>query len=247
MPVGARTNRGEQTRTTVFTAALELFRDRGYEATTMRAIADRAGVSLGSSYHYFPSKAHLVLEFYRHIHDLHVVACAPVLTRESDLRARLRGVMRAIVMTCEPFHDVAASIFGTVADPSSPLNAFGEAARALRQEVIGLYGDVLSGSDVKLPPDLEAELPRLLWLYQMGVLYFWMLDTSPGRLRTLEVIDETTDLIVGVLGLVNLPPLRKSRQRILALARTIAQEPLSRRLLSEGKQPGVDRSPAQDA
>jgi len=247
MPVGARTNRGEQTRTTVFTAALELFRDRGYEATTMRAIADRAGVSLGSSYHYFPSKAHLVLEFYRHIHDLHVVACAPVLTRESDLKARLRGVMRAIVMTCEPFHDVAASIFGTVADPSSPLNAFGEAARALRQEVIGLYGDVLSGSDVKLPPDLEAELPRLLWLYQMGVLYFWMLDTSPGRLRTLEVIDETTDLIVGVLGLVNLPPLRKSRQRILALARTIAEEPLSRRLLSEGKQPGVDRSPAQDA
>jgi len=227
MPVGARTNRGEQTRTTVFTAALELFRDRGYEATTMRAIADRAGVSLGSSYHYFPSKAHLVLEFYRHIHDLHVVACAPVLTRESDLRARLRGVMRAIVMTCEPFHDVAASIFGTVADPSSPLNAFGEAARALRQEVIGLYGDVLSGSDVKLPPDLEAELPRLLWLYQMGVLYFWMLDTSPGRLRTLEVIDETTDLIVGVLGLVNLAPLRKSRQRILALARTIAEEPLS--------------------
>jgi len=227
MALGARTDRGEQTRTAVFTAALELFRERGYEATTMRAIAGRAGVSLGSSYHYFPSKAHLVLEFYRHVHNLHVAACAQVLTRESDLRARLRGVIRAIVMTCEPFHDVAASIFSTVADPSSPLNAFGEAARALRQEVIGLYAEVLSGSDVKLPPDLEAELPRLLWLYQMGVLYFWMLDSSPGRLRTLEVIDETTDLIVGVLGLANLPPLRKSRQRILALARAIAEEPLS--------------------
>src|SRR5262245_42752006 len=227
MALGARTDRGEHTRTAVFTAALELFRERGYEATTMRAIAGRAGVSLGSSYHYFPSKAHLVLEFYRHIHDLHVVACAPVLTRESDLRARLRGVMRAIVMTCEPFHDVAASIFGTVADPSSPLNSFGVDARALRQEWIGLYGDVLSGSNVKLPPDLEAELPLLLWLYQMGVLYFWMLDTSPGRLRTLEVIDETTDLIVRVLGLANLPPLRKSRQRMLALVRTVAEAPLS--------------------
>ena len=74
---------------------------------------------------------------------------------------------------------------------------------------------------------LEAELPRLLWLYQMGVLYFWMLDSSPGRLRTLEVVDETTDLIVRVLALANLPPLRKSRQRILALARAIAEEPLS--------------------
>src|SRR5262249_7570057 len=150
MALGARTDRGEQTRTAVFTAALELFRERGYEATTMRAIAGRAGVSLGSPSHCCPSKAHLVLEFSRPAHDLHVPACAPVLPRESDLRARLRGVLRAIVMTCEPFHDVAASIFSTVADPSSPLNAFGEAARALRQEVIGLYGDVLSGSDVKL-------------------------------------------------------------------------------------------------
>ncbi|HKA12517.1 MAG TPA: TetR family transcriptional regulator, partial [Candidatus Dormibacteraeota bacterium] len=46
MALGARTDRGEHTRTAVFTAALELFRERGYEATTMRAIAGRAGVSL---------------------------------------------------------------------------------------------------------------------------------------------------------------------------------------------------------
>src|SRR5262249_23247589 len=209
MALGARTDRGEHTRTAVFTAALELFRERGYEATTMRAVAGRAGGSLGSSYHYFPSKAHLVLEFYRHVHDLHVAACAQVLTRESDLRARLRGGIRAIVMTCEPFHDVAASIFSTVADPSSPLNAFVEAARALPQVVLGVYAEGAGGSDVTLPPDLEAELPRLLWLYQMGVLYFWMLDSSPGRLRTLEVVDETPDLNVRVLALANLPPLRK--------------------------------------
>ena len=205
-------------------AALALFRERGYEATTMRAIAHRAGVSLGSSYYYFPSKAHLVLEFYRHVHDLHLAASAPVLAREHELRARLRGVIRAIVMTCEPFHDVAASIFSTVADPSSPLNAFGTAAQPLREVVIELYTQVVSGSDIRLPPDVAAELPRLLWLYQMGILYFWMLDTSPGRLRTLEVIDETTDLIVGVLGLANLPPLRKSRQRVLALVRAAAEE-----------------------
>ena len=222
--VVAKTGRGEQTRRAVFMAALELFRQRGYEATTMRAIADRAGVSLGSSYYYFPSKAHLVLEFYRHLHDLHVAACAPVLAREHDLRARLRGVIRAIVMTCEPFHDVAASIFSTVADPSSQLNAFSPAAQPLRNEVIDLYAQVVGGSELKLPPDLAAELPRLLWLYQMGILYFWMLDASPGRLRTLEVIDETTDLIVGILGLANLPPLRKSRQRLLALVQAVAEE-----------------------
>ena len=57
-----RTKRGETSRAAIFGAALELFQERGYDATTMRAIADRAGVSLGNSYHYFPSKEHLVLD-----------------------------------------------------------------------------------------------------------------------------------------------------------------------------------------
>jgi len=190
----------------------------------MRAIAERAGVSLGSSYHYYPSKSHLVLEFYRHVHDRHQAASAPILARERDLAARLRGVIRAAVMTCEPFHDVSASIFSTVADPASPLNAFGAEAMPLRDEVIALYARVIQGSDARLPADLAAELPRLLWLYQMGVLYFWMLDTSAGRLRTLEVVDETTDLIVRLISLANLPPLRRSRDRLLALVRGIAED-----------------------
>ena len=224
MQAPVRTPRGNQTRAGIFAAALELFQERGYEATTMRAIAERAGVSLGSSYHYFPSKSHLVLAFYRHVHERHEAACAPVLARERDLAARLRGVIRAAVMTCEPFHDVSASIFSTVADPASPLNAFGAEAQALREEVIGLYARVVEGSDARIPADLAAELPRLLWLYQMGVLYFWMLDTSPGRLRTLEVVDETCDLIVRLISLANLAPLRHSRRRLLGLVSAIAAD-----------------------
>ncbi len=224
MEAPARTTRGEQTRAAIFTAALDLFRERGYEATTMRAIAERAGVSLGGSYHYFPSKSHLVLEFYRHVHERHQAACAPILARERDLGSRLRGVIRAVVMTCEPFHDVSASIFSTVADPASPLNAFGAEAGGLRDEVIALYARVVEGSDARVLPDVAAELPRLLWLYQMGILYFWMLDASPGRLRTLEVVDETCDLVVRLISLANLPPLRRSRRRLLALVRGIAQD-----------------------
>src|SRR5215472_10023357 len=215
MALGARTDRGEHTRTAVFTAALELFRERGYEATTMRAIAGRAGVSLGSSYHYFPSKEHLVLEFYRHTHELHAAAIAPLLAREKDLTARLRGSIRAVVITCEPFHAVAGSIFSTVANPSSPLNPFGGPAAPLREEVVALYAEVVNGSDARIPADIAEMLPLTLWLYQMAILYFWIFDRSPGRLRTLEVIDEATELIVRLLTLANLPVLRGSRKRIL--------------------------------
>jgi len=190
----------------------------------MRAIADRAGVSLGSSYHYFPSKEHLVLEFYRHTHESHLVAIAPLLAREKDLTVRLRGTIRAVIVTCEPFHAVAGSIFSTVANPASPLNPFGAAAKPLRDEVVALYGEVVNGSDARVPADVAEMLPLTLWLYQMAILYFWIFDRSPGRLRTLEVVDETTELIVKLLGLANLPLLRGSRRRILTLIKSVVDQ-----------------------
>jgi len=219
-----KTRRGETSRAVILGAALDLFQEKGYEATTMRAIADRAGVSLGGSYHYFPSKEHLVLEFYRHTHELHAAAIAPLLAREKDLAVRLRGTIRGVVVTCEPFHAVAGSIFSTVANPSSPLNPFGGAAKPLRDEVVALYGEVVRGSDARIPADIVELLPVTLWLYQMAILYFWIFDRSPGRLRTLEVIDETSELIVRLLGLANLPVLRGSRRRILGLVRSIVEQ-----------------------
>jgi AcrR family transcriptional regulator len=218
-----RTRRGETSRAAILSAALDLFQERGYEATTMRAIAERAGASLGSSYHYFPSKEHLVLEFYRHTHELHLAAIAPMLAREKDLTSRLRGTVRAVVVTCEPFHAVAGSIFSTVANPSSPLNPFGGAAKPLREEVVALYAEVIKGSDARIPGDIAEMLPLTLWLYQMAILYFWIFDKSPGRLRTLEVIDETAELIVRLLTLANLPVLRGSRKRILGLIRSVVE------------------------
>jgi len=51
-----KTPKGEQTRALILNTALDLLRERGYERTTMRAIANQAGVSLGNAYHYFGSK-----------------------------------------------------------------------------------------------------------------------------------------------------------------------------------------------
>ncbi len=219
--IAPKTRRGEASRAAILSAALDLFQERGYEATTMRAIAERADVSLGGSYHYFPSKEHLVLEFYRHTHELHLAAITPMLAREKDLTARLRGTVRAVVVTCEPFHAVAGSIFSTVANPASPLNPFGGPARPLRNEVVALYAEVVNGSDARIAADITEMLPLTLWLYQMAILYFWIFDSSPGRLRTLEVIDETSALIVRLLSLANLPVLRGSRKRILGLIQEI--------------------------
>ncbi len=48
--------KGETTRMAVEDAAIELFMEQGYHATSMRQIAERAGLALGGIYNHFASK-----------------------------------------------------------------------------------------------------------------------------------------------------------------------------------------------
>jgi AcrR family transcriptional regulator len=51
-----REEKSERSRRAVLDAALQLFSHQGYQATSVRDIADRAGVSTGNLYHHFPDK-----------------------------------------------------------------------------------------------------------------------------------------------------------------------------------------------
>ncbi len=56
---------GEGTRQKLLRAALELFTDEGFLASTTPMIAERAGVAEGTIYRHFTSKEHLLNEVYR--------------------------------------------------------------------------------------------------------------------------------------------------------------------------------------
>lgn len=57
-----REEKSERSRRAVLDAALSLFSHQGYRGTTMRDIAERAGVSTGNVYHHFPDKEAIFLE-----------------------------------------------------------------------------------------------------------------------------------------------------------------------------------------
>lgn len=58
--MGVRDEQKQATRERVLEAARDLFNDVGYEETTIRAIAERAGVSVGSVFTTFASKAEVL-------------------------------------------------------------------------------------------------------------------------------------------------------------------------------------------
>ncbi len=62
-PVGRREKRSEETRENIFRAALQLFAERGFNATTIEAITETADVGKGTFFNYFENKESLLLEY----------------------------------------------------------------------------------------------------------------------------------------------------------------------------------------
>jgi AcrR family transcriptional regulator len=211
------TNKGGQTKALILETALEMFRERGYEQTTMRAVAERAGVSLGNAYYYFHSKEHLIQAFYQRTHEEHLAASIPILEQETTLKARLHEVMRLKIDTLEPYHQFAGALFKTAAHPESPLNPFAAASDPVRKASTKIFKDVVQESNARIPKDLAAELPYLLWIYHMGVILFWIHDFSPKHRRTYRLIDHSVDLLDRLISLGSNPLMRPLRKKTLWL------------------------------
>lgn len=216
-----RSAKAEETRRAIVTAAMRLFREGGYDKTTMRAIANEAGVSTGNAYYYFASKEHLIQAYYSQVQELHQQAAAPVLCGGADFGTRLSGVLLAWVDVAAPYHEFAGKFFKNAAEPSSPLSPFSSESARTRAEAITLMGAVLDGSDLKVTPALRSELPELLWLLQMGIVLFWVYDESAGQRRTRQLVTGAVPVVDRLIRLTRLPVVRGVTADLIALMRSV--------------------------
>lgn len=216
-----RSPKAEQTRQTIIDAAMRLFRDKGYEKATMRAIADEAGVSIGNAYYYFASKEHLIQAYYDGLNAEHAVAAEDVLATATTFTDRLSGVLLTWVDVAEPYHEFAGKFFKNAAEPSSPLSPFSSESEATRLAAIDLHRRALDGSDLKVSKALRAELPELLWLVQMGVVLFWVHDSSEGQRRTRQLVGQAVPLVDRALRLTRIPGVRGLVDDVVGLIQTI--------------------------
>ncbi|HET6353130.1 TetR/AcrR family transcriptional regulator [Streptomyces sp.] len=200
--------KSEQTRTLILETALRLFQERGYDRTTMRAIAKEAGVSVGNAYYYFASKEHLVQGFYDRIGAEHQAAVRPILDRETDLETRLAGVLTSWLEIAEPYHEFAAQFFKNAADPESPLSPFSPESEHAREAALSIHREVLAGSKAKVADELVDALPELMWLSQMGLVLYWVFDRSEGRERTRRLAERGARLTTRGVALSRFRVLR---------------------------------------
>jgi AcrR family transcriptional regulator len=75
--------------------AAKMFADRGLRATTVRDIADSAGILSGSLYHHFSSKEEMVDELLRDFLDWLFTRYQEIVATETDPLERLKGLFMA--------------------------------------------------------------------------------------------------------------------------------------------------------
>ncbi|HEV3317555.1 MAG TPA: TetR family transcriptional regulator [Candidatus Angelobacter sp.] len=216
------TPRAEDTRRKIYDSALQLFREQGFEQTTMRDIAQAADVALGAAYYYFSSKEAIVLAFYGEMQEGSHEAVLQAMQEHKKMKDRIRCVLQKRFELLGPNRKFCDALFRHAPDSQDPLSPFSQETRAIREGSIEHLRLAVEGGDTKIPPDLQKRLPYLLWLYQMGLILFWVYDRSPGQQRTEKLLEKSLGLIVNLIRVSTLPLMKPLRKTVLELVETVA-------------------------
>src|SRR5450755_2494398 len=217
-----KTSKGKETRSRILLAALRLFRERGFDETTMRDIASAAQVAIGAAYYYFDSKEALVMAFYGEASQTMHEQIEAALGRKIDLKARLRAVIDVKFEYFGPNRKFLGALLRHAADPEHPLSPFSLQTREIRERDMQHFSSALEGSNLNVPDDLKPHLPHLLWLYQMSLILFWIYDRSPLQARTEKLVDKSIGIVAGILKLSKSPFLRPVRRMAIELLEAVA-------------------------
>lgn len=82
----------DQYRKELLTRCFDLFAEKGYGSVTMRQIARDLGVSTGTLYHYFPSKAVLFEQLVEELSQQDILMAAAELKQVATLTAKLEAL-----------------------------------------------------------------------------------------------------------------------------------------------------------
>lgn len=177
-------------------AALQLFAAKGFEATGIRELADRAGLSTSALYHYMGSKDELLVAFMvESMTELTRVTAAALAGAESPA-AQLAALVRAHV----GFHTLDAQR-SLVSDDE--LRAVSDAAftkvMQLRDGYERLWAETLErGQRTAEFSFTNARVTRLALLEMCNGVARWYSDRGP--MSPVDIADSFADLALAMVG-----------------------------------------------
>ena len=218
------TPQGAAARQRLYTTALGLIADRGYQSTTLRDIARKAGVSVGLLYRYFPSKQAVVISLYDELSQSFVEHAQAL--PAGKWRNRFLFALRASIHVLEPHRNALRALTPVlVSDPDEGIFAAETAFSRIRVQKI--FEDAVSGATDAPSAPLASALGRMLYLVHLAVLLWWLLDRSPRQRATASLIGLTEQILPSASLALRLPVTRRFVQAIDELVQASLLEPVS--------------------
>jgi hypothetical protein len=122
-----------------------------------------------------------------------------------------------------PNRGVLRALLRNGADPKHPLSPFGTETKSIRDADLAWFRKVIDDGGIRVPKDLDPELPGVLWLFQMGVIFFWVIDESAAQARTTRMLELGPKIVTGLLRIAGLPLMRPVRKVALELIEIVAK------------------------
>ncbi len=190
---GLRERKKRAVRQTLYDTALRLFRRDGFDSVPVSAICAEAGVAKGTFFNHFPTKDHVLLEWYDRM------------TTSGNATEPLQGtaVERLIALT-DGFFDIAladADLWRAKQQRAalSPDFRAAELASDARTRTIveALLTDAISSGELRGDLDVKA-LSDLVVAVLTGSVHDWTL--SNGALNIQALVRQRLETLVGALA-----------------------------------------------
>src|SRR5918995_4058420 len=216
----ALTPKTRRTRERILEAALALFADRGYEATTMRDVAREAGASLGLAYRYFASKEEFALALYMGLAEGSEEWARDGLVG-GTIAERFETAMVAKLDQVSPHRGPLAALLSRALDPDSSISALGEGTAAVREKMGGVFLEVVRGAS-DAPGEKQArELGNVLYALHLAILLYWFHDKSPGARATRDLVGSARETLRYLRPALRLPPMSRVLSRLAGALRHV--------------------------
>jgi len=195
-PVRTRGYEPERTYEALLGSALELFREKGYHATSVQGIADAAGLTKGAFYHHFATKEDVLRVLHDEYVDHQLAAVREVLATHQHPAEQLRHLIRAILASVET-HQANVTVFFQERRFLS-----GEQFRAIkakRDELDSIFQSAVDrgvGAGV-FRDDLNARVVALGILGMCAWTYQWY--QQGGSMTAADVADLYADMVLDGL------------------------------------------------
>src|SRR5213595_4063987 len=199
--MGKRAQNKAAIRKRIVSAALSLFQTKGFDATTTKAIARKAGIAEGTVFNYFRTKEDIALHFFEQEVDQAIASVRenPRL-RKAPLEEKLFALVHSQLEFLAPYEKFIGAAFIHALKPASPLGIFSHRAQELRHRYVGFVQELIDESLPKNQPGpLTFLAPEVFWIYYLGALLYWLHDSSPGKQNTLAFLDRSLAIGVSVL------------------------------------------------